>query len=585
MKALESIIPQNLAEAVGTTFMHAIWQLAAVALLLLLVYQFVPRKSSRLRYNLGITALALMFILPLATFGLYFQAESQQVSIAPDTQTLLATGQYEQLTSILAAQDSQMAFLPGVTAFFSDNANLLFAIWALGAFLFTLRFLGSYLYVQRLRHRDTSPVPQAVMDSLLKLKEKLGIHRTIQLLQSAAVDTPMVIGVLRPVILLPIGLLSGLSPEQVQCILAHELAHIRRWDYLINIFQSIVEICLFFHPATWWVSKMVREERENCCDETVLALKNNNLVYAKALLNLEVLRTRKPNLAMTSNGGSLFKRIKRITGAEIRETRIYSKSLFVGLLTLTFILLLSTTGTDEIKASSPLSISGAPELAWELQPPSSATKSDKVTQPNTLLTPPSHPALPKVVTPDPQENPTPLFPVSTFLSHAKTIVQQAARNEVVAATATLGNISEEVGKEFSRDLLQFVAEQIAYAQDSPVSKIVLLENGEEIVIAIDVNGEVESVEVDGNPVAKSEYPKYKDMASGTVHNYLRANHRTPPPAPPAMPVPPMPNPGNIGSVPTPPHIMRNLPPTPQPPKPGTFPSPPSPPAKANMSDA
>lgn len=578
MKALESLIPQNVAEAIGATFMHAIWQLAAVALLLLLAYQVVPRKSSRMRYHLGVGALALMLVLPIVTFGLYYTPASPVLPSSPNVETMLSTGQFQQLDAALQAQESQNAFLPGVSEFFNANAPLLFSLWMLGAMVFTFRFLGSYIYVQRLRRRDTLAVPAVIHEKLEALKTKLGITRTVQLLQSTAVDTPMVIGVLRPVVLLPVGLLSGLSPEQVQCILAHELAHIRRWDYLVNIFQSMVEICLFFHPAVWWVSKMVREERENCCDETVLALKNNSMVYAKALLNLEVIRTRKPGLAMASNGGSLFKRIKRITGAEIRETRIYSRSLFVGLLTLTFIVLLSTTGTDSIKASAPLFNLSAPELEWEQDPPQTDVSTHvDIDMDSNKLAFVTEPVEAKSAFLYPEGNPEHLFPMTAYLSFAKEAVQTVPVREAWTEVEHLGHQLKGLKNILGNQLHGIFSRDAIVQLDTPVSKIILMENGEEIEIAMDMDGNIESVEVDGKAVPESEYAQYESMANQTMRSYLRRN-RSQMPAPPVPP-----NMGNMGAPPVPPH-MGKLPPAPQPPKMGKMPVPPAPPARGNMSD-
>ena len=136
------------------------------------------------------------------------------------------------------------------------------------------------------------------------------------MLESSLVRVPMAIGWLRPVILFPASALAGLTPEQLEAILAHELAHIRRHDYLINLLQTVIETLLFYHPAVWWVSRQIRAERENCCDDMAVAACGDALVYARALTKVERLRKARLDLAVTANGGLLMNRISRLVGAE-----------------------------------------------------------------------------------------------------------------------------------------------------------------------------------------------------------------------------------------------------------------------------
>ncbi|HEV7786499.1 MAG TPA: M56 family metallopeptidase, partial [Thermoanaerobaculia bacterium] len=153
------------------------------------------------------------------------------------------------------------------------------------------------------------------------LSRRLGIARAVRLLESAAVPVPAVIGWLRPVILVPASALAGLSPQQLEAVLAHELAHVRRHDYLINLLQAAVETLLFYHPAVWWVSSQMRRERENCCDDLAVAICGDRLGYARALADLEGLRTPSPRLAMAADGGSLLDRIRRLVGAPAPRSR------------------------------------------------------------------------------------------------------------------------------------------------------------------------------------------------------------------------------------------------------------------------
>jgi hypothetical protein len=141
----------------------------------------------------------------------------------------------------------------------------------------------------------------------------------VTLLESSLVDVPTVIGFLKPVVLLPATALGGLTLQQVEAILAHELAHIRRHDYLVNLLQTLVETVLFYHPAVWWVSRRIRIERENCCDDLAVSLCGDPVTYATALAELEAMRSSGPvperHIAMAATGGSLLQRVRRLLGA------------------------------------------------------------------------------------------------------------------------------------------------------------------------------------------------------------------------------------------------------------------------------
>lgn len=164
-------------------------------------------------------------------------------------------------------------------------------------------------------------MPADLETKLRELARRMGIARVVELVESSAVTVPAVIGWLRPVILVPASALAGLSPQQLEAILAHELAHVRRHDYLVNLLQTVVETLLFYHPAVWWVSAQVRRERENCCDDLAVAVCGDRLGYARALANLEGLRSPSPRLALAADGGSLVDRVRRLVGAPARSRR------------------------------------------------------------------------------------------------------------------------------------------------------------------------------------------------------------------------------------------------------------------------
>src|SRR5258708_34657898 len=184
--------------------------------------------------------------------------------------------------------------------------------WLAGVFIFYLGQLGSWISVCRMRRRGVCCASKHWQNRLAGLRAQLRLSRPVRLLESCLVDAAMVRGHFRPVILVPIGVLAGLAAGQIEAILLHELAHIRRYDYLVNVLQRSVEGLLFYHPAVWWISRVIRAERENCCDDVVVATSGNAHQYAVALAALEQNRWSGREPAVAATGGSLVKRIHRL---------------------------------------------------------------------------------------------------------------------------------------------------------------------------------------------------------------------------------------------------------------------------------
>ncbi len=196
--------------------------------------------------------------------------------------------------------------------------------WLVGVFGLSAWHLGGWTQLQRLKRRMVREIGVPLQRRLEELSARLGLHRAVGLLESALVEVPTVVGWLRPVILLPASALTGLRPEQLEAILAHELAHIRRYDYLVNMLQTVVEILGFYHPAVWWVSRRVRIERENCCDDLAVYVCGSSLQYAKALACMEEIRHGGTDLAVAATGGSLMARIARLLGRPAVEDRRFA---------------------------------------------------------------------------------------------------------------------------------------------------------------------------------------------------------------------------------------------------------------------
>ena len=184
--------------------------------------------------------------------------------------------------------------------------------WFAGAIIFWIRLTGGWIVAARMRSMLVRPAPAEWQRKLDRIKAHIRISRPVTLIVSAIVQVPTVVGWLRPLILVPVGALRGIEPELVEALLAHELAHIRRHDYLVNVPQGIAETMLFYHPAVWWVSNQIRNERELCCDDIAVAICGNTITYVRALTELEACRPVHMTPVLAANGGSLADRIARL---------------------------------------------------------------------------------------------------------------------------------------------------------------------------------------------------------------------------------------------------------------------------------
>jgi len=332
----------SLANRVGLTLLHSVWQIGLLALLFATI-RFVAAKqknSSTKIYWLGMATLFLSCALPMATFGLIEPKVEPVVAFTfqDETRNELAVemvpGSSESRFLLLPAPNADVSAVPvaaaeigrseSVKAFASRSLwkaadwlpkHSLFwiaVVWIIGATLFSLRTMLGWVHVQKLRAACSKKLSQPIADVAKRALERFPVSRAVEFAVSKQISVPTAIGILRPIVLFPVSALTELSPEQLELIIVHELAHIRRQDVLLNLMQTVIESLLFFHPCIWWVSVIVRAERENCCDDAAVSY-GNATQYAKALLSLENCRPT-PQLSMAANGGDLLCRIKRLAG-------------------------------------------------------------------------------------------------------------------------------------------------------------------------------------------------------------------------------------------------------------------------------
>lgn len=328
---LEAAASHPLAQSIGWALAHSVWQGALVALAFAAANRLLRESSAQARYAAGCAALALMVALPLTTVLVADASATAAARIEPVASSDATKGaETPSAPPSVGERLMTSVFFEGVAtdegaaaplaewagARFESMLPWLALAWAACVALLAGRLAGGWARASRMG-RARAHAHAAVREwehTLALLARRMGVGRAVRLCRSALVEVPTVVGWLRPVILVPACALAGLTPAQVEAVLAHELAHIRRHDYLVNLLQTFVETILFFHPAAWWISGRVRAEREHACDDLAVEATGDVLLYARALAALEESRQglRVTQLALAANGGSLVKRIHRL---------------------------------------------------------------------------------------------------------------------------------------------------------------------------------------------------------------------------------------------------------------------------------
>lgn len=310
MQFLQSPLALSLMHALGWTLLHFLWQGAIISAVLWCALLLLSGQTSRVRYVASCVALALLVVLPIGTFAHIAAVDLKDARTTWNTAGPIDAALLPQVSAVdvSAPWSARIAFA------LDRRMPWLLAAWLAGAIFFVVRLNCGLLVTRRLKLRGTHS-PSADLARVFEcLRLRLGIKRAVRLLHSIRVQVPTVVGWLRPVVLIPASCMSGLSIGQIEAIFCHELAHVRRHDYLVSVFQSIAEALLFYHPAVWWISRQLRRDRECCCDEIAVAHGGDVLAYARALSYLEERRSAFPEFVLGANGGVLTLRIKRLLG-------------------------------------------------------------------------------------------------------------------------------------------------------------------------------------------------------------------------------------------------------------------------------
>ena len=339
-------------ERIGWVLVHSLWQFGLIAVLTGIVMRAMRRRSADARYAVLVAAMAVLIGFPVVTAFLLPRSASESSTRLERSQTSNSVDELGSPGGVIAdgipnaavpviinesAIDSPASTPPvavadltaanpirselspsrleQISALLRPWFTWIVAGWSLGVVLCSFRPLLGWQMLRRLKRYGISPVPHSIQAALNRVSVQMGMHQSVEVLLSSLAQVPIVVGYFKPAILLPISFVTHIPPAQVEAILAHELAHVGRHDFLVNLLQTLVETLFFYHPAVWWLSKRIRIEREHCCDDLVIRVLQNRVEYGRALVAVEELRGQTSVLALGASDGSMLARIRRIVGA------------------------------------------------------------------------------------------------------------------------------------------------------------------------------------------------------------------------------------------------------------------------------
>jgi len=395
MNIFHQILSERIIVSLGWTILHSLWQGVLVGIMLAaLLYQF-RRHSARLRYNLSVVSLLFIFIFSLLTFAFIYSGSG---NIVENEVSRINSGltTYQSIATYLSndfikTPVPEHSISVNILPFINDQFPLIVGLWLIGVFVAAFRLAGGYFMNTRYKRAYCNRLPQKFESIFEDLKRAFNIRRCVQVFESNLVKTPMLIGYFKPVILVPLNIVTHIPCEQIEAILAHELAHIKRHDFLVNIIQAVIEALMFYHPAIWMINRVIRKERENCCDDLALSVSSNTLNYVKALANIHAIPFKSDSLvmAMGTDRYHLLNRVIRIIKKRKMKTNLIDK-LIAGsiLISAGLVILLNTGATFRTESPGQQALINLPGVEY-MNPDSELNVSDveRAVEVNNNITP------------------------------------------------------------------------------------------------------------------------------------------------------------------------------------------------------
>jgi len=361
MSLLDTLLDSTFAYHLGWTLLHFLWQGAVVGFFYLCLRTLLADAAPQARYLLSLCMLAVLALLPVATF---WYISGTPLAVRPVEG--FAAGTH------LFIPPAQSSWLETLRSLLHPLVPWTVPAWSVGVALLGFKSIAGWRRARRLTRHASHMAPTAWQDTTARIAAQVGVRVRVSLMITAQVTVPCVVGWLKPVILLPPAALTGLSTLQLEMVLAHELSHVHRHDYLVNLLQIFVETLLFYHPVVRWISRDARREREHCCDDTAVHACGDALHYAHALTDLEALRSGEMAPALGLNGGDLAMRVERLIAPHPAAAmpRVATTALISALCFSSFLALTSTRHLPMPLVQSPSLFTHLSNPAPEMMPES-----------------------------------------------------------------------------------------------------------------------------------------------------------------------------------------------------------------------
>ncbi|WP_309641015.1 M56 family metallopeptidase [Flavobacterium sp.] len=346
------ILNDTLLKAISWTLVHSVWQGFLLALGAGIVIFMTRKSSASLRYNL-LSSLFLSFIIMVGfTFDYEFQNENTEVT----TRLNLPINQLNTSIGNISTNGNVVVVSDNIISFLNRHADTIALIWFL---IFCIKCFGIFTgmsHIYKIRNYKTFSPPEYWSKRLEVLTRRIHIRKPVVLLESTLVKVPLVTGFFKPILLVPFGLLTSLPEDQIEAILLHELAHIRRKDYGINLLQAFAETIFFFNPGVLWLSSLIKEERENCCDDIAIDATENKINFVQALVTFEAYNRENIALAIGFGGANnhLLRRAKRIIYNNNKSLNIVEKAFLATSLLLTLIIVIACSNPKISNVAIPI---------------------------------------------------------------------------------------------------------------------------------------------------------------------------------------------------------------------------------------
>lgn len=339
---INNVFTEKITQAFCWMLIHSLWQGLFFTIISGIVMMCTRKSSAALRYNI-LSALFFSFIaICTSTFIWQFNNAGAQVSQQGINETGIFNGSNIQI------------LIKSFTGYFSANASLIMMVWFMVFLAKCVKMMAGFAYMQRIKHYKTQPASASWKNKIESLCDQLQVKRRVSLLESGIIKIPVVIGHLKPIILIPIGLLTNMPDGEVEAVLLHELAHIRRNDYFVNMIQAIAENIFFFNPALLWMSALLREERENCCDDIAVAHTKNKKQFIQALISFKehaLQTTTKYAVAFPAKKNQLLHRVARIINSRNKTLNASEKIFFLASFLLLLILFVTAANSNVLSAT------------------------------------------------------------------------------------------------------------------------------------------------------------------------------------------------------------------------------------------